>query len=406
MSWIDKINLNNSVASIAVISISFILMAGFLMTRITKRLRLPNVTAYITAGILIGPYCLNLIPKSIIDGTSFLPDVALAFIAFSTGEFFRLSTLKKNGARVIVITLFEALLASVLVFFVTYFANRGIKKGLKVFFDEEKKEIPKFPNKSIALVIAVISSIAVGSILTPKVILFASNVSFEKTDLVFNFDISFYMFIEPLIKMLIMYCIGIFIGLTIYSVVYYIIVFNRYFDGIDKETFMHSYLIKHIIRYVRYLSIAFAIYTIVGTLDIVFDGFITTSSGLQLTGAGKTDVTIKAIGNILLAITIVVSIFLATVNLKKNERSKLIKNILIIPAYLVCMFVVMIGYDLIFVNPNEYDKEKEYIERNISYTKEAYGINVEDETIEYTGTITTEEILYISNSRNYKIHKK
>ena len=121
MSWIDKINLNNSVASIAVISISFILMAGFLMTRITKRLRLPNVTAYITAGILIGPYCLNLIPKSIIDGTSFLPDVALAFIAFSTGEFFRLSTLKKNGARVIVITLFEALLASVLVFFVTYF---------------------------------------------------------------------------------------------------------------------------------------------------------------------------------------------------------------------------------------------------------------------------------------------
>ncbi len=108
-------------AAVAIISISLVLLAGFLMTRITKRLRLPNVTAYITAGILIGPFCLNLIPHSIIEGTSFLPDIALAFIAFSTGEFFRLTTLKKNGSKVIVITLLEALLASVLVFILTYF---------------------------------------------------------------------------------------------------------------------------------------------------------------------------------------------------------------------------------------------------------------------------------------------
>lgn len=108
-------------AAVAIISISLVLLAGFLMTRITKRLRLPNVTAYITAGILLGPFCLNLIPQSIIDGTSFLPDIALAFIAFSTGEFFRLDTLKKNGTKVVVITVLEALLASILVFIVTYF---------------------------------------------------------------------------------------------------------------------------------------------------------------------------------------------------------------------------------------------------------------------------------------------
>ena len=108
-------------AAIAIISISLVLLAGFLMTRLTKRLRLPNVTAYITAGILIGPFCLNLIPQSIIDGTAFLPDIALAFIAFSTGEFFRMDTLKKNGTKVVVITVLEALLASVFVFVVTYF---------------------------------------------------------------------------------------------------------------------------------------------------------------------------------------------------------------------------------------------------------------------------------------------
>ena len=100
------------------------LLFGFAMTRITKLLKLPNVTAYILAGILIGPYCLGLIPQHIIDGMDFLSDIALAFIAFSTGEFFRFSTLKKSGAKVMVITVCEALLASVVVFIVTFFVLR------------------------------------------------------------------------------------------------------------------------------------------------------------------------------------------------------------------------------------------------------------------------------------------
>ncbi|MBR6155263.1 MAG: cation:proton antiporter [Treponema sp.] len=112
---------SSSSVSAAVISISIILISGFLMTRVTKKLRLPNVTAYIVAGILIGPFCLNLIPEPIIKGTEFLPDIAMAFIAFSTGQFFRLDVLKKSGGKVVVITLFEALIASILVFIITFF---------------------------------------------------------------------------------------------------------------------------------------------------------------------------------------------------------------------------------------------------------------------------------------------
>ena len=107
-----------------IISVALMLFAGFALTRITKLLRLPNVTAYILAGILIGPYCLNLVPQRIIDGTDFLSDIALAFIAFSTGEFFKLSVLKKSGMRVVWITQFEAVLASVFVFILTYFVLR------------------------------------------------------------------------------------------------------------------------------------------------------------------------------------------------------------------------------------------------------------------------------------------
>ena len=105
-----------------IISVALMLFLGFAMTRITKALRLPDVTAYILTGIFIGPYCLNLIPANVIDGMDFISDIALAFIAFSVGEFFKLSTLKKSGLGVIVITLLEACMASVFVFVLTYFA--------------------------------------------------------------------------------------------------------------------------------------------------------------------------------------------------------------------------------------------------------------------------------------------
>lgn len=119
MSIIEKICSNSIVAQI-IVSIAIMLFFGFLLTRLTKLLKLPNVTAYIIAGIIIGPYCINLIPNYIISGMDFLSDIALAFIAFSTGEFFKFSVLKKNGLKVIIITIFESLMATILVFIVCF----------------------------------------------------------------------------------------------------------------------------------------------------------------------------------------------------------------------------------------------------------------------------------------------
>lgn len=113
---------NFSSVSQVIISVAVMLIAGYVMSRLTKKLKLPNVTGYIIAGILIGPHCINIIPANVVEGMSFLADIALAFIAFSTGEFFKMSTLKKNGGKNIVITVFEALLASIVVFLVMYFA--------------------------------------------------------------------------------------------------------------------------------------------------------------------------------------------------------------------------------------------------------------------------------------------
>lgn len=94
-----------------IISISIILLAGFLCTRITKKLHFPNVSGYIISGIFIGPCVLHLIPSDIIQGMDFMTDIALAFIAFGVGKYFKKETLMKQGGKVMIITIFEALTA-------------------------------------------------------------------------------------------------------------------------------------------------------------------------------------------------------------------------------------------------------------------------------------------------------
>lgn len=116
----NHFNVSSQVAVI-IMSVALMLIGGFAMTRITKKLRLPDVTAYIIAGVILGPFCFNFIPSNIIEKMDFISDIALAFIAFSIGEFFKFSTLKKNGMKTVIITLLEAVMASIIVFLVTYF---------------------------------------------------------------------------------------------------------------------------------------------------------------------------------------------------------------------------------------------------------------------------------------------
>lgn len=98
-----------------VLSLALMLFGGFLVTRITKKLKLPNVTGYIFAGILLGPYVLNAIPEEISSGMSFVTDLALAYIAFGVGRYFKLSALRHSGVKILIITLFEALAAMVVI---------------------------------------------------------------------------------------------------------------------------------------------------------------------------------------------------------------------------------------------------------------------------------------------------
>ena len=105
------------------LTVSFALLAGLLMTRIFKPVNLPAVTAYLIAGVLIGPYCLgalgiNSIGFNTMDqvsGLALISQISLGFIAFSIGSEFKLAELKKIGKQAFAIGIFQALAATIVV---------------------------------------------------------------------------------------------------------------------------------------------------------------------------------------------------------------------------------------------------------------------------------------------------
>lgn len=97
------------------LSLSLAMIIGLLMTRIMKKINLPNVTGYLIAGLLAGPYCLNIFTTENVESYTVLTNAALGFIAFSIGGEFKLSSLKQLGAKIFLITLFEAVGATALV---------------------------------------------------------------------------------------------------------------------------------------------------------------------------------------------------------------------------------------------------------------------------------------------------
>ena len=91
------------------------MIAGLLLTRVVKLVKLPNVTGYLVAGLLIGPYCFRLVSADTLATLDIITVAALGFIAFSIGSEFKLSHIKAIGGKILVITACEAVGAVILV---------------------------------------------------------------------------------------------------------------------------------------------------------------------------------------------------------------------------------------------------------------------------------------------------
>ena len=122
------------------LSVSIALLAGLLMTRLFKPFKLPDVTAYLIAGVLIGPYCMGALgigglgfeSMDAVHALGLMADVALGFIAFSIGSEFRLEELKKTGKQAFVIGIFQALVATLFVDLALYAVHIAMPEKLSV----------------------------------------------------------------------------------------------------------------------------------------------------------------------------------------------------------------------------------------------------------------------------------
>ena len=104
------------------LSLSTALLAGLLLSRLAKKVQLPAVSAYLIAGMLIGPFMLGAldipgigITENQLEGVGIISDLALGFIAFSMGSEFRLAQLKRIGRQATIIGVFQALFTTVAV---------------------------------------------------------------------------------------------------------------------------------------------------------------------------------------------------------------------------------------------------------------------------------------------------
>lgn len=283
----------------------------------------------------------------------------------------------------------------VILFIVIFITNLFIKKGLKEFFIAEKKTIPKLPNKSIALILGAALALISSDFLINKMMLFSNMTWFGGNgDPIFGQDIGYYMFQKPFIETMLVYIIGVLAALIVYSIIYYIAVFNIFFDGIDGKMLKKSVLVKQVMIYALIIAIGISLMTLLKTQDILFEEFIKIDDAERtaLIGAGFTDVTIKLWGDRILSIIIFIATIFTAYFIKNEKYKKAVISILSIPGYLVILFIASAGFQIAFVNPNILDNEKAYIEYNIENTKRAYNIDINEIEINSTGTITSDEV--------------
>lgn len=282
-----------------------------------------------------------------------------------------------------------------IIYFMFYITNIRIRNGLKEFFDQENKEMPKLLNKSISFIIAIIVSAATSSFIMEKLLLCFNSAQFGIQDPIFGMDIGYFVFQKPFIELVIWYFMAIMVALLIYMAIYYIVSFNMFFDGVDRKTLKNSVIIKQLTTFAMIITLLLAALVFVKTQDIGTEKFLTLKNeetSYSLYGAGLTDVIIKLWGYRILALVMIFSIYRGIQNFKQGKNKKVLICISIVPVYLVGLFFTLIIFQSVFITTNELDKEKKYIETNIEYTKNAYGIDAQEISMQTPEAITSQDI--------------
>ncbi|MEA1975021.1 MAG: UPF0182 family protein [Bacillota bacterium] len=276
-------------------------------------------------------------------------------------------------------------LISSLIYYYFYILNRNYHK----YFEDELsiKNKNRYLKLGFGSVIAgTIFAYSFTNFMWKDILLFFNAQSFNQTDPIFNFDISFYVFKLPLIKSILSMIIFILFWMTIVTVLYFVLVykkkkiskekvidFNEYHKKLNLKQILCSHSYRSLIRAIVTLSIV--ILMLLGVNYILMSYKLLYSSLGIIYGAGYTDVKITLLFYRILTVVSFIAAIIIFIGYKKNSFKIFLSGpIMVIGIHFIAL-IVAFGVQKLVVLPDEISKEEIYISNNLTFTQKAYGID-------------------------------
>lgn len=253
-----------------------------------------------------------------------------------------------------------------------FFSNLAIIRNLKKYFANNSIEPRKLMNAPVALIIGLIGAFFTKEFFFNKALLFLNSVSFGRVDPQFGQDIGYYMFQRPFYMSLLNFISSMWLFIVIYSIAYYGLVLMTALDGaLNFKEFKEKTILRHNL-------INIAIFFLLKSISYKFqrEGLLFSSfASTNVSGAGYSSTniwirfyTIAPI--IVLAIVIISSFFMWKGKLKQAAIA-----IAVYPALFILVSIASGVIQTVFVKPNEFEYEKNYLEYNMVETRAAYGLD-------------------------------
>ncbi len=264
------------------------------------------------------------------------------------------------------------LLSFIAISLFVYISNIFIIKNLKKYFAHNNLEARKMYNAPIALIIGIIGAYLTKDYFYGKALLFLNSVKFGRVDPQFGQDIGYYMFQRPFYMSLLDFISNLWLFIVIYSAIYYVLILltalNNTFsaDALkDKILLRHNLLNVAIFFVLKSVSYKFQreglLYSSFTETGVIGSGFSSTNIWIRF-------YTIAPI--IVLAIVIIAFLFMW-----KGKLKKAAVTIAVYPVLFILVTITSGIIQTVFVKPNEFEYEKNYLKNNMIETRAAYGLD-------------------------------
>ncbi|WP_027627970.1 UPF0182 family protein [Ruminiclostridium cellobioparum] len=264
------------------------------------------------------------------------------------------------------------LLSFVVISLFVYISNIFIIKNLKKYFTHNNLEARKMYNAPIALIIGIIGAYLTKDYFYGKALLFLNSVKFGRVDPQFGQDIGYYMFQRPFYMSLLDFISNLWLFIVIYSAIYYVLVLLTALNNtFSADTLKDKILLRHNLLNVAIFFVLKSVSYKFQREGLLYSSF--TETGVSGSGFSSTNIWIRfytIAPVIVLAIVIIAFLFM--------WKGKLKKAALTIAVYPVLFILVTITSGIIqtvFVKPNEFEYEKNYLKNNMIETRAAYGLD-------------------------------